>query len=141
MGPRVPSLRRTRLAVLGVVAMLAVLRARVPAATPPLAWVTTAAGCRLDRSTAGPTCPCDELPTRARRLLGLPLSLDRASVADLVELPGIGAVRARAIVRERERRGPYSDVEALERVPGIGPTLAARLAPWVYSGDHDPACD
>lgn len=55
------------------------------------------------------------------------LRLNLASEAELAELPGIGPVRARAIVEDRRRRGPYRKLEDLERVPGVGPLTVERL--------------
>jgi competence protein ComEA len=55
------------------------------------------------------------------------LSLNAATAAQLDSLPGIGAKRAEAIVRDRDRNGPFPSVEALTRVPGIKPALVARV--------------
>jgi competence protein ComEA len=55
------------------------------------------------------------------------LSLNAATVAQLDSLPGIGAKRAEAIVRDRDRNGPFPSIEALNRVPGIKPALVARV--------------
>jgi competence ComEA-like helix-hairpin-helix protein len=55
------------------------------------------------------------------------ISLNRATAKDLEALPGIGAKRAEAIVRERERNGPFSSVDALTRIPGIKPAFVARV--------------
>ena len=55
------------------------------------------------------------------------VSLNRATAKDLEALPGIGARRAEAIVRERERNGPFPSVDALTRIPGIKPALVARV--------------
>jgi competence protein ComEA len=44
----------------------------------------------------------------------------------LEELPGIGEVRAKAIVDYREANGPFASIDAVMDVTGIGPaTLAA----------------
>ncbi|MFQ5898862.1 MAG: ComEA family DNA-binding protein [Candidatus Methylomirabilia bacterium] len=48
------------------------------------------------------------------------LDLNRASVAELQRLPGIGPILARRIVETRQRDGPFRDAEDLRRVPGIG---------------------
>lgn len=72
----------------------------------------------------------------ARRLFGLPLDPNREDAASLETLPGIGPVRAAAIVRERLRR-PFASVAELTRVPGIGPITLARIAPWLAVG-QDP---
>jgi hypothetical protein len=54
------------------------------------------------------------------------LNRDPASRIRLV--PGIGPVRARAIVEERQSRGPYADSsDVARRVRGIGPALTQRL--------------
>jgi competence protein ComEA len=45
----------------------------------------------------------------------------RATAEQLETLPGVGPATATAIVTERERNGPFVDVDDLDRVPGIGP--------------------
>lgn len=55
------------------------------------------------------------------------VELNRATEAELAALPGIGPVKARAIVEDRRARGPYRRLEDLARVPGIGPATIARL--------------
>jgi len=64
-----------------------------------------------------PACPAE------------PLSLNRASAAELACLPGIGPALAGRIVSYRTAHGPFSEVKMLEQVPGIGPGRLARLAP------------
>ncbi len=59
------------------------------------------------------------------------LDLNRATVAELDALPGIGAVLANRIVEWREREGPFQSVDDLGKVDGIGPALLAKLAPLV----------
>ena len=54
------------------------------------------------------------------------LDVNRASVAELEALPGIGKVRAAAIVAERKTR-PFSGIDDLARVDGIGKKLIAEL--------------
>jgi competence ComEA-like helix-hairpin-helix protein len=62
------------------------------------------------------------------------LDLNAASADELMLLEGIGPARARAIVEDRERRGPFHRVEELVRVQGIGPqTVAAIRASLVIS--------
>jgi competence protein ComEA len=53
--------------------------------------------------------------------------VNTASKEELATLPGIGPALAAAIVRSRERGGPFRRVEDLERVPGIGPRTVERL--------------
>lgn len=54
-----------------------------------------------------------------------PLDLNRATAAELEQLPGIGPAIAAAIVEHRDEHGPFGSVEHLLEVPGIG---AAKLA-------------
>jgi competence protein ComEA len=59
-----------------------------------------------------------------------PLDLNRASAAQLQQVPGIGPTLAERIVAARERR-PFQKVEDLRRVSGIGAKTLDRLRPFV----------
>lgn len=61
----------------------------------------------------------------------VPLDLNRASAAELEELPGIGPTRAAAIVEYRERHGPFAVPGDLRGVSGIGEATFQNLAPLV----------
>jgi len=50
-----------------------------------------------------------------------PIDLNRATADQLDALPGIGPSTAAAIVSYRDRAGPFSSVDGLLQVPGIGP--------------------
>jgi competence protein ComEA len=66
---------------------------------------------------------------------GETLDPDQATVAQLLRLPKVGPALARAIVADREARGPFRDAAGLDRVPGIGPKLLEALAPFLaFSG-------
>ena len=49
-----------------------------------------------------------------------PVNINRASESDLDALPGVGPSTARAIVEDRDANGPFSTIEDLMRVSGIG---------------------
>ncbi|MDQ6888624.1 MAG: helix-hairpin-helix domain-containing protein [Gemmatimonadota bacterium] len=58
--------------------------------------------------------------------------MDRASVTELEQLPGIGPVLASRVVSARDSGGPFGSLESLRRrVKGIGPRLGMRLQPHV----------
>jgi competence protein ComEA len=56
-----------------------------------------------------------------------PVDVNTAGPDDLVRLPGVGPVRASAIVRHRETLGRYSTLEDLLEVRGIGPATLEKL--------------
>nr|WP_325302480.1 helix-hairpin-helix domain-containing protein [uncultured Dysosmobacter sp.] len=56
-----------------------------------------------------------------------PLDLNTASAEELTALPGIGPELARRIVEHRETAGPFTAVEELLEVPGIGEAKLAAL--------------
>jgi competence protein ComEA len=58
------------------------------------------------------------------------LNLNTASVAELDALPGVGPVLAQRIVDHR-KQGPFTSVDQLDDVSGIGPARAAELAQLV----------
>lgn len=66
-----------------------------------------------------------------------PVDLNQADATTLERLPGIGPVLAAAIVAEREAHGPFASIEDLERVKGIGPRKTERLAGRVTLGAPD----
>ena len=49
------------------------------------------------------------------------VQINSADAEELASLPGIGPVRAEAIMRYREANGPFSSAEDLLAVSGIGP--------------------
>ena len=59
------------------------------------------------------------------------MNLNTATPAQLDTLPGIGPALAAAILRERERRGGFTDVGQLRDVRGIGEARFADLKPLV----------
>jgi len=75
-------------------------------------------GTRVYVPRIGEVVPAQPAPDQAERG---PVDVNRATVEELDELPGVGPATAAAIVTERERNGPFAGVDDLERVPGIGP--------------------
>ena len=64
------------------------------------------------------------------------VNINTASVSELESLPGVGAVRARAIIEERKQRGGFRSLEQLSEVKGLGPKLVERLRPHLTLGER-----
>jgi len=64
------------------------------------------------------------------------LDLNRATVAELELLPGVGPKLAQRIDAYRILYGPYPHVDELRKVPGIGPQLIERIRPHVVVTDE-----
>jgi competence protein ComEA len=62
---------------------------------------------------------------------GGPLSINSATAEQLDLLPGIGPSLAKQIIAYRESKGPFTSVDQLADVPGIGPAKLAQLRPLV----------
>lgn len=63
----------------------------------------------------------------------LAIDLNTAGVAELDRLPGIGPVLAARIVAHRDAHGPFRGPEELLAVQGIGPRLLERLGSRVVA--------
>ena len=71
-------------------------------------------------------------PARGRRAGGddsTPLDVNLASAAELERLPGVGPALAARIVEARTRDGPFGSVDDLRRVRGVGGATLERLRP------------
>lgn len=92
-------------------------------------------GTRVATCEATPPRDAREASPRGvgRLVSGQRIDVSRAPAAWLETLPGIGPARAEAIVGHRGA-SPFASTGDLERVPGIGPVLRARLAHFVTVG-------
>ena len=57
------------------------------------------------------------------------VNINAADVDALMELPGVGEATARAIIENREQLGPFTSVDDLLRVSGIGEKKLERIRP------------
>jgi competence protein ComEA len=68
------------------------------------------------------------------------IHINQADIQELVKLPGIGPVKAAAIVEYRESYGPFRHPDDLLRVKGIGPKTLEKIKPKIQldsTGIHD----
>ncbi len=59
------------------------------------------------------------------------VNINTASAEQLEMLPGVGEVRARAILSERKGRGGFKSIDDLRVVKGVGDSLLERMRPFV----------
>ena len=106
-------------------------RARAPGRLPPPERFASAPAAGAAAPPAPPVSSALSTRPPAPAVALQPLDLDSASVADLDRLPGIGPVLAARIVEHRRLHGRFHHVDELLLVPGIGPRLLERLRPWL----------
>jgi competence protein ComEA len=67
------------------------------------------------------------------------LDLNRARVAELVQLPGVGTQLAERILAYRNTQGPFRSINDLRQVSGIGAKTLERIRPYVCLETDLPA--
>jgi competence protein ComEA len=80
------------------------------------------------------------LPAAAKKSLGPAerVDLNRASVTELMRLPGVGEKRAQAIVAHRTKQ-PFRTVDDVLAVKGLGPGWLGKVKGNVVVGAAAPA--
>lgn len=66
-------------------------------------------------------------PLRSQQLTGGKVNVNAADAAELETLPGIGPVTAQHIVEYRQAHGPFSTIEEIMEVSGIGPSTYEKI--------------
>ena len=67
------------------------------------------------------------------------IDVNRAPWIEWVLLDGIGETLAQRIVEDRAQNGPFSSIDDLLRVKGIGPKTLAKMRPQLTISVDDPA--
>ena len=86
--------------------------------------------CTLSLVLAASNVEAAKPETTAPPLAGV-VNLNTASPEELTLLPGVGEVRAVAIVAKRKERGGFKDVDELLDIKGIGTSMLERMRPFV----------
>ncbi|MDD5702674.1 MAG: ComEA family DNA-binding protein [Dehalococcoidales bacterium] len=71
------------------------------------------------------------IPQKEDGVLPQKININRAESWLLQALPGIGEVRAQAIIDYRQQNGPFSSIEDLNRVPGISESTFNSIKPFI----------
>ena len=79
------------------------------------------------------TVPSAQPPSPSAEITLL-LNINTATAQQLQALPGIGAVKAQAIVDYREEHGPFRYVEELRNVRGIGESILESVMDHITVG-------
>lgn len=85
----------------------------------------------LGLQTAQATLNNNPTPAKTAVAAVANLSINKASLAQLEEIPGIGAKKAQAILDYIKEHGPIKDQKQLTEVSGIGDKMAERIAKFV----------
>lgn len=75
-----------------------------------------------------------EMSASTRLALGMPIDLNTATLEELILIPGIGRRTASKIVRFREKMGPFSEIEALKRIEGLGKKQYDKIKGHLFVG-------
>ncbi|MBO5159703.1 MAG: ComEA family DNA-binding protein [Lachnospiraceae bacterium] len=67
------------------------------------------------------------LDSAAETLSNLKVNINTAGTEELMTLPGIGQVRAAAIIEYREREGEFEKIEDIMNVKGIGTGIFSKI--------------
>ena len=99
----------------------------------------------LPPETTPPTVPATEPPVRSEpakqtetkkssgsteKKVTFPVNINTASKKELDALPGLGEVLAQRIIDYRSANGPFSTVDELTKVKGIGEKTLEKLKPY-----------
>lgn len=95
--------------------------------------VSVGDGVTVVKSEAAPAPAAERAPSTASS--AGKVNINVASAAQLEDLPGIGPAKAAAIVAWRDRSGPFSRCEDLDKVEGIGPATVSALLESCTVGD------
>lgn len=85
-------------------------------------------------AATGPVTVAQEAAKADRAATAGVVNLNTATTAQLEALPGIGPATAKRIIEYREKNGPFTKIEDVMNVKGIGEKSFLRLRPLLTTG-------
>ncbi len=74
---------------------------------------------------------CKEIPGHQKLTLGIPISVNLENEEGLTAIPGIGTETAKILIRERQKRGGFKNIDELKSLPGIGKGVFRKIQPFI----------
>jgi len=93
-------------------------------------------GDRVTCDTARYRVTMGDMAVPTRLALGMPIDLNKATLEELVLVPGIGRKTASKIVRFREEKGDFPEVDVLKRIEGLGKKKYDRIKGYLSINRH-----
>ena len=59
------------------------------------------------------------------------ISINNATIEELMTLPGVGEAKAKSIIEYRNSNGPFTSIEDITKVSGIGDNLFAQIKEYI----------
>lgn len=66
------------------------------------------------------------------------INVNTASAQEIATIPGLGEKKSFAIVKFREKHGPFARLEDLKKVDGIGDKLFEKVKPYITVKSDTP---
>lgn len=63
--------------------------------------------------------------------INYPISINNATIEELMTLPGIGESKAKAIIQYREENGEFKKIEDIQNISGIGEKLFEQIKEYI----------
>jgi competence ComEA-like helix-hairpin-helix protein len=87
-----------------------------------------------------PTTRVEKIPGRQLVCAGQRINVNCADESDLTAVPGLGPVTAKRIVEYRESHGPFSSLEELRKIRGIGSKKLHSWQPYLEAAPSSVVC-
>jgi competence protein ComEA len=103
------------------------MRSAIGLLAAALMWLSASGPARADPTPSEVRVGCEAEQASRPKVIDLNAADERA----LLELPGIGPARARAIIAYRSEHGSFRSLSQLLQIKGIGRALLKQLRPLV----------